>query len=132
MKQPRATPNADSLQDVLDYYAQPTPMTEAGKHADALERLPSDVGKLAEIIQGLAVHEYMGEAYGFKMPEARKADDDALLVADGFSCRTQVEELTGRRPLHLAETVLLALRFGRKGPATNRPEDAVPPHDWLT
>jgi hypothetical protein len=74
MKQQRAEPNADSLQDVLDYYAQPAAMTDAGKHGRALAELPSDVGKLAEIIQGLAVHQYMGDAYGFKVPEQRKAE----------------------------------------------------------
>ncbi len=31
-----------------------------------------------------------------------------LLLADGFSCRTQIEEGTGRRALHLAEAIRLA------------------------
>jgi Fe-S oxidoreductase len=34
-----------------------------------------------------------------------EAASDALLVADGFSCATQIEHLGGRRPLHLAEAV---------------------------
>ncbi len=32
-------------------------------------------------------------------------EPDALLLADGFSCREQIRQLTGRRALHLAEVV---------------------------
>jgi Fe-S oxidoreductase len=35
----------------------------------------------------------------------RDAPPDALLVADGFSCKTQIEQLGGRRALHLAEVI---------------------------
>ena len=74
MKQQRANPRDDGLQDVLDFYAKPGPMTVAGRHAAALAKLPSDVGALAEIIQGLAIHQYMADAYGFKVPEPRTAE----------------------------------------------------------
>jgi hypothetical protein len=74
MKQQRAKPREDGLRTVLDFYAQPGAMTGAGCHAAALAKLPSDVSALAEIIQGLAIHQYMAEAYGFKVPEARKAE----------------------------------------------------------
>ncbi|HET9209942.1 MAG TPA: FAD-binding and (Fe-S)-binding domain-containing protein [Thermoanaerobaculia bacterium] len=39
------------------------------------------------------------------LPAIRAADPDALLLADGFSCREQIRQLTGRRALHLAEAV---------------------------
>jgi Fe-S oxidoreductase len=35
----------------------------------------------------------------------REAGPDTLLVADGFSCRTQIEQLGGRRALHLAQVL---------------------------
>jgi hypothetical protein len=35
-----------------------------------------------------------------------------MLLADGFSCRSQIEHGTGRRALHLAEALQLALRSG--------------------
>ena len=35
----------------------------------------------------------------------RDASADAVLVADGFSCRTQIDQLGGRRALHLAELI---------------------------
>jgi FAD/FMN-containing dehydrogenase/Fe-S oxidoreductase len=44
------------------------------------------------------------------LPAVRGAAPDSLVLADGFSCRTQIEEGgTGRRALHLAEVLALAL-----------------------
>jgi Fe-S oxidoreductase len=37
------------------------------------------------------------------LPAVRAAPPDAVLLADGFSCRTQLDQLAGRRALHLAE-----------------------------
>jgi hypothetical protein len=37
------------------------------------------------------------------LPAVRSAPEDALLIADGFSCREQIFQSTGRRALHLAE-----------------------------
>ncbi len=47
------------------------------------------------------------------LPAVRQAAEDTLLITDGFSCREQIEQLTGRRPLHLAEVLQLALHDGR-------------------
>ncbi len=73
MKQQRSRPR-DEAPDTLAYYAQPGPMSGAGQHAKALAAVPADIPALAEIIQGLAVHQYMAEAYGVAVPEARKAE----------------------------------------------------------
>ncbi|GAA3050312.1 FAD-binding and (Fe-S)-binding domain-containing protein [Streptomyces glomeratus] len=44
------------------------------------------------------------------LPAVRAAAPDSLLLADGFSCRTQMEQGdTGRRALHLAEALALGL-----------------------
>jgi hypothetical protein len=80
MKRQRAEPREDAP---LDFYAEPATMSGAGHHTQALAKLPDDVGALAEIIQGLAIHQYMAEAYGFKVPEARKAESH-LRHADGI------------------------------------------------
>lgn len=37
------------------------------------------------------------------LPAVRKANDNATILADGFSCRTQLSDLTDRRGIHLAE-----------------------------
>ena len=44
------------------------------------------------------------------LPAVRRADDEVLVVADGFSCREQISQLSGRRPLHVAEVLAQALR----------------------
>ena len=41
------------------------------------------------------------------LPAVEAAPDDAVIVADGFSCRTQLADLADRRALHLAEVLLL-------------------------
>ncbi|MDT0327361.1 FAD-binding and (Fe-S)-binding domain-containing protein [Nocardiopsis lambiniae] len=43
------------------------------------------------------------------LPRVRAADADTLVLADGYSCRTQVLQGTGRRPLHLAELLARGL-----------------------
>jgi FAD/FMN-containing dehydrogenase/Fe-S oxidoreductase len=43
------------------------------------------------------------------LPAVRDLPDDAVVLADGFSCRTQLDQLADRRGLHLAE--LLADRL---------------------
>ncbi|MFG2833326.1 FAD-binding oxidoreductase, partial [Streptomyces sp. NPDC048434] len=44
------------------------------------------------------------------LPAVREASPGALVLADGFSCRTQISQArTGRAALHLAEALALAL-----------------------
>ena len=44
------------------------------------------------------------------LPAVREAGPDTILVADGFSCRTQIAAGTGRRALHTAEVLQLGLQ----------------------
>jgi FAD/FMN-containing dehydrogenase/Fe-S oxidoreductase len=43
------------------------------------------------------------------MPAVRAASAQTMILTNGFSCRAQIEELSGRRPLHLAEVLQLSL-----------------------
>jgi Fe-S oxidoreductase len=43
------------------------------------------------------------------LPAARGAPPDSLIVANGFSCREQIAQTTGRRAMHLADVLALAL-----------------------
>jgi len=55
------------------------------------------------------------------LPKVRQADDEKLIIADGFSCKTQIAQGTDRRALHLAQVIQLALH---QGPGeSRRPED---------
>ncbi|HEY2514674.1 MAG TPA: FAD-linked oxidase C-terminal domain-containing protein [Polyangiaceae bacterium] len=42
------------------------------------------------------------------LPEVRRAPSTTIVLADGFSCKSQIEQLTERRALHLAEALKLA------------------------
>jgi Fe-S oxidoreductase/FAD/FMN-containing dehydrogenase len=46
------------------------------------------------------------------LPAVRSTESADLVVADGFSCREQIVQGTGRRALHLAEVIQRALRGG--------------------
>ena len=43
------------------------------------------------------------------LPAVRRAAASTLVVADGFSCREQIAQLTGRQALHTAEVLSLAM-----------------------
>jgi Fe-S oxidoreductase len=59
------------------------------------------------------------------LPAVRNAPEDCLIIADGFSCREQIAQLTGRRTLHLAEVLQMSLRASKD--AIN-PSFPVPEH----
>jgi len=44
------------------------------------------------------------------LPAVRNTPENALIVSDGFSCREQILQATGRRALHLAEALQLGLK----------------------
>jgi Fe-S oxidoreductase len=56
------------------------------------------------------------------LPAVRKAAKDTLIIANGFSCRTQVQETTSRHALHIAQVLKMGLDHGPRGPAGNLPE----------
>jgi FAD/FMN-containing dehydrogenase/Fe-S oxidoreductase len=61
------------------------------------------------------------------LPKVREATPDALVVAAGFSCRSQIEQLTDRRALHVAQVIQLARDHGPSGPRTPFPERSASP-----
>ena len=58
------------------------------------------------------------------LPSARAAGAETILLADGFSCKTQIEHGTDRRALHTAQVMKMALDHGCGGtPRGEHPED---------
>jgi FAD/FMN-containing dehydrogenase/Fe-S oxidoreductase len=58
------------------------------------------------------------------LPTARAAGAETILLADGFSCKTQIEHGTDRRALHTAQVMKMALDHGCRGtPRGEHPED---------
>jgi Fe-S oxidoreductase len=112
---------------------------------DHEERLLADLGLELETIQSTCCgvagsFGYEEDKYDISMaigehgllPAVRAAPKDALIIADGFSCRSQIEHGTDRRALHLAEVLKLALDH-REHPTTSEfPERAfTEPQPWV-
>jgi Fe-S oxidoreductase len=58
------------------------------------------------------------------LPAVRDAADATVVVANGFSCKTQIEQAgVGRRALHVAQVMKLARERGPEGHTPGRPED---------
>jgi Fe-S oxidoreductase len=47
------------------------------------------------------------------LPAIRNAPGDALVIADGTSCRHQIKDGAGRNPLHVARVLRRALKAER-------------------
>jgi FAD/FMN-containing dehydrogenase/Fe-S oxidoreductase len=58
------------------------------------------------------------------LPAVREAPPDWLIIADGFSCREQIAQGTGRHALHLAEVLQMALHPASQA-ASPFPESAL-------
>jgi len=56
------------------------------------------------------------------LPAVRQASPEALIIADGFSCREQISQCTDRHALHLAEVIQMALSDGPHGMVGHYPE----------
>jgi len=54
----------------------------------------------------------MSQAIGERvlLPAVRDTDADTRIISDGFSCREQIFQATGRRAIHLADAIELAMR----------------------
>jgi FAD/FMN-containing dehydrogenase/Fe-S oxidoreductase len=85
----------------------------------ALKRIPGlDVATIASSCCGMAgafgygadtidVSRAIGELS--LLPAVRAASDDAIIVADGTSCRQQIRDGTGREAMHVARVLAMAL-----------------------
>ena len=64
-------------------------------------------GPFGFIADKFAVSQAIGERV--LLPAVRHAAPDTLIVSDGFSCREQIFQATGRRALHLADVIHIGL-----------------------
>jgi FAD/FMN-containing dehydrogenase/Fe-S oxidoreductase len=56
------------------------------------------------------------------LPAVRAAEPDTLIVANGFSCREQISQTTGRTALHIAQVLKMALDGAANAQASPGPE----------
>ncbi|HKW98280.1 MAG TPA: FAD-linked oxidase C-terminal domain-containing protein [Bryobacteraceae bacterium] len=56
------------------------------------------------------------------LPKVRAAAKNTLILADGFSCKTQIEQATDRHAMHLAQVLKMAYTDGARGTEGDYPE----------
>jgi len=54
------------------------------------------------------------------LPKVREADETTVIIADGFSCREQIDQQTDRKAMHLAQVLQMGLH--EKNKAIKLPE----------
>jgi FAD/FMN-containing dehydrogenase/Fe-S oxidoreductase len=123
---------SEFLEKKVNYYKPPklarTALVHGHCHQKALMGMGSDESVLSKL--GLDFETVdsgccgMAGSFGFEkehydvslnvgelvlLPAVRKATDDTLIVANGFSCREQITQTTGRQALHLAQVIQMAM-----------------------
>ncbi|HEX3531307.1 MAG TPA: FAD-linked oxidase C-terminal domain-containing protein, partial [Thermoanaerobaculia bacterium] len=94
---------------VMGFAADRALISRAGLDARILEGCCGMAGAF-----GFSQHHYdISLAVGERalLPAIRAAGPDDVILADGFSCRTQIAQTTGRRALHLAEVLAAGLQL---------------------
>jgi Fe-S oxidoreductase len=97
---------------VLGWDADEALLGDAGIDVEALE---SGCCGLAGNFGFTAGHDEISRAIGEQvlLPRVRERNPDTAVLADGFSCRTQVREYAGVQPQHLAQILAAGLSNGR-------------------
>jgi Fe-S oxidoreductase len=133
-----------TLSEFLDAHVDPSKLPKLRRKAivqihchhhsimrfDAEERVMKNMGLDFEVLKSGCCG--MAGSFGFEkdkldvsqacgervlLPRVRDADASTLILADGFSCKTQIAQNGERRGVHLAEALALALEHGENGPA---------------
>jgi hypothetical protein len=60
-------------QHILEFYARPSAMTDAGRHTPLFGALPRDVAELSSIVQGLVMHEHIASEYGVALTDEQRS-----------------------------------------------------------
>jgi hypothetical protein len=63
---------SESFADVLAYYARPGVMTDPQGYAELFDDLPTDIGALCKVVQGVMLHIFWAGSYGVTLSEERK------------------------------------------------------------
>jgi hypothetical protein len=62
------------MNEALTYLSQPGPLTDPGAYADLFEALPTGIGDLCRLVQGVTVHIFWAESYGLTLDPVRQAE----------------------------------------------------------
>lgn len=59
------------------------------------------------------------------LPAVRGAERSTIILADGFSCREQIEQETNRKGMHLAQVLQMALQQNNPGEFSTDPPEKI-------
>jgi len=59
------------MNPVLTYFAQQGLISDPGVHASLFDNLPTSIPELVRLVQGVTIHVFWTESYGFKAPQER-------------------------------------------------------------
>jgi hypothetical protein len=87
--------------DLLDFYAQPGPMTDPQDQAYLLDDLPADIPSLVKVVQGVMVHIFWAERYGLTLSDERKQEVNLRFIPKILARINELDPqpLTVARPL---------------------------------
>ncbi len=122
-------PQADNLHALAQVHCHQHAIMKWDADRELLEGAGVDVERLDSGCCGLAGNFGFTAGHGevsralaeqTLLPRVREADEDTVVLADGFSCRTQIQDLdsAGHEGIHLAE--LLSQLLHRTPPPTSR------------
>jgi hypothetical protein len=89
------------MNSTLAYFTQHGPMSTPGAHASLFENLPTSIPDLVKLVQGVTIHIFWTERYGFKAPPERM-DELQLRTMEKRLARTlelDPRPLTEARPV---------------------------------
>ncbi len=89
------------MADVFAYYAAPGPITQPGGYAKLLDDLPTDIGQLCQLVQGVLIHVFWAERYGLELSDQRRAEVQLRTVVRQLARIRELDTrpLTVARPL---------------------------------
>lgn len=70
------------MSDDLEFFSKPGWITSPGDCAGLLDGLPSDVGELRWVVQGLMLHIFWAEQYGVQLSPERQGEVQIRSVAE--------------------------------------------------
>jgi hypothetical protein len=87
-------------QRILDFYAKPAAITDAGSSSPLLAALPVEPRELARVEQGLIIHEHIAPQYGQSLSDERRSEVHTRPVRSMLQCFRDHDAgpLTAARP----------------------------------
>jgi hypothetical protein len=64
-----------------EFYAQQSIVTDPGDYRVKFEGLPTDIGQLCKVVQGLVTHRNASKLYGVELTETRKSEGETRYVS---------------------------------------------------